>query len=52
MSQKNRFLHIIAPGWNTAVENLSHWVNDQLKPSANTCKYRLQDTSDVIFFVE
>ena len=30
---------------------LSHWVKDQLKPLANTCKYRLQDTNDVIFWL-
>ena len=35
----------------TAVENLSHWVKDQLRPLANTCKYRLQDTNDVIFWL-
>ena len=37
---------------NTAVESLSHWVKDQLRPLANTYKYRLQDTNDVIFLVE
>ena len=47
--KENRPLHIVAPGCNTTVENLSHWVKDQLKPFANTCKYRLQDTNDVIF---
>ena len=30
---------------NTAVENLSHWVKDQLKPLANTCKYKIRMTS-------
>ena len=25
------------------------WVKDQLKPLVNTCKYRLQNTNDVIF---
>ena len=30
--KENRPLRIIAPGCNTAVENLSHWVKDQLKP--------------------
>ena len=30
--KENRPLLIIAPGCNTAVENLSHWVKDQLKP--------------------
>ena len=39
---------IISPGCNTAVENLSHWVKDQLRPLANTCKYCLQDTNDII----
>ena len=48
---ENTPLCIIAPGCNTAVENLSHWVKDQLKPLANTCKYRLQDTKDVIFWL-
>ena len=47
----NRPLGIIAPGCNTAAENLSHWVKDQLKPLANTCKYRLQDTNHVIFWL-
>ena len=50
--KENRPLHIIAPGCNTAAENLSHWVKDRLKPLANTCKYRLQDTNGVIFLVE
>ena len=35
----------------TAVENLLHWVKDQLKPLANTCKYRLQDTNDITFWL-
>ena len=34
--KENRPLRIIAPECNTAVENLSHWVKDQLKPLANT----------------
>ena len=42
---------IIAPGCNTAVENLSHWVRDQIKPLADTCKHRLQDTNDIIFWI-
>ena len=45
-------LRIIASGCNTAVENLSDWVKDLLKHLANTCQYRLQNTNDVIFFVE
>ena len=49
--KEGRPLRIIAPGCNTAVENLSHWVRDQTKPLANTCKYRLQDTNDVIFWI-
>ena len=49
--KENRPLRIIAPGCNTAVENLSHWVMDQLKSLANTCKYRLQDTNDVTFWL-
>ena len=49
--KENRPLCIIAPGCNTAVEHLSHWVKDQLKPLANTCKHRLQDTNDVIFWL-
>ena len=49
--KENRHLRIIAPGCNTVVENLSHWVKDQLKPLANTCKYRLQGTNDVIFWL-
>ena len=49
--KENRPLRIIAPGCNAAVENLSHWVNNQLKPLANTCNYRLQDTNDVIFWL-
>ena len=49
--KENRPLRIIAQGYNKAVENLSHWVKDQLKPLANTCKYRLQDTNDVIFWL-
>ena len=39
------------PECNTAVENLSHWVKDQLKLLANTCKCRLQDKNDVIFWL-
>ena len=35
--KENRPLRIIAPGYNTAVENLSHWVKEQLKPLTNTC---------------
>ena len=35
--KENRPLGIIAPGCNTAVENLPHWVKDHLKPLANTC---------------
>ena len=46
---ENRPLPITALVCNTAVENLSRLVKDQLKPLANTCKYRLQDTNDVIF---
>ena len=46
--KENRPLHIIAPGCNTAV---SYWVKDQLRPLANTCKYRLQDANDVIFWL-
>ena len=49
--EENRPLRIIAPQCNTAVENLSHWVKNQLKPSANSFKYRLQDTNDVIFWL-
>ena len=49
--RENRSLRIIAPGCNTAVDNLSHWVKDQLKPLANTCKYHLQDKTDVIFWL-
>ena len=49
--KENRPLRIISPGCNTAVENLPHWVKDQLKPLANTCKYHLQDTNDVIFWL-
>ena len=37
---------------NTPVESLSHGVKDQLKHLTNTCKYRLQDTNDVMFLVE
>ena len=48
--KENRPPRIIAPGFNTAVENLSHWVKDKLKPLANTCKYCLHDTNDVIFW--
>ena len=51
MSKGGRPLHIIAPRCNTAVENLSHWVKDQIKPLADTCKYRSQDTNDVIFWI-
>ena len=39
------------PECNTAVENLSHWVKDLLKPLANACKYHLQDMNDVIFWL-
>ena len=50
--KEDRPLCIIAPGCNTAVENLSHWVKDQLKPlAANTCKYKIQDTTDVMFWL-
>ena len=49
--RENRSLRIIAPGCNTAVDNLSHWVKDQLKPLANTCRYHLQDKTDVIFWL-
>ena len=34
-----------------SLENLSHWVRDQIKLLADTCKYRLQDTNDVIFWI-
>ena len=34
--RENRPLRIIVLGCNTAVENLSHWVKDHLKPLANT----------------
>ena len=47
--KENRPVRIIAPACYTAVENLSHWVKDQLKPLVNACKYRLQDTNDVFF---
>ena len=33
--KENKLLSITAPGCNTAVENLSHWVKDQLKSLAN-----------------
>ena len=33
--KENRPLHIIAPGCNTAVENLSYWVEDNV-PKYNT----------------
>ena len=46
--KENRPIPFLASGCNT-VENLSHWVKDQLKLLADTCKYRLQDTNDVIF---
>ena len=42
--KENRPLRIIAPGCNTAFENLSHWVKDQLKPLANTI-YKIRMTS-------
>ena len=45
----NRLPRIIAPGCNAAVENLSHWIKDQLKPLDSICKYHLQNTNDVIF---
>ena len=48
---EGRPLCIITPGCNTAVENVSYWVSDQLKPLNDTCKYRLQDTNDVIFWI-
>ena len=34
-----------------SLENLSHWVRDQIKLLADTCKHRLQDTNDVIFWI-
>ena len=49
--KENRLLRIIAPECNTAVENLSHWVKDQLKRLASTCKHGLQDTNDVNFWL-
>ena len=49
--KEGRPLLIVASRCNTAVENLSHWVRDQIKPLADTCKYRLQNTNDVIFWI-
>ena len=50
--KENRLPRIIAPGCNTAVENLSHWVKDQLKPLDSTSKYHSKDTNDVIFWLK
>ena len=49
--KEGRPFHIIAPECNTALENLSHWVRDQIEPLADSCKYRLQDTNDVIVWI-